>query len=211
MRYPVNYIAITAPFNKKSHKGVDFGWNSKHGGKNQPIYAVESGKVIYKKTQTSGGKVIHIKHDNGYVSEYAHMDTWLVNKGDKVKRGQQIGTMGCTGKVTGNHLHFGLYKGSKIDYNDDTKWVNPLTYLVKTDDQTVGATTASKYTIRSAKYTKKTVIAQPTLNVRKGPGILYKKVGSLKYKETVKVYETSGSWSRLDFVADEWVSTKYLK
>ena len=79
------------------------------------------------------------------------------------------------------------------------------------EDQIVGKTTANKYNIRNVKYVVKTVIAQPTLNVRKGPGLLNKKVGSVKYKEKVKVYETSGSWSRLDFVADEWVSTKYLK
>lgn len=211
MRYPVGYIAITVPFNKKKHRGIDLGWNRNYGGKNQPIYAIDDGKVIYRQKQTSGGNVLHIKHSNGYVSEYAHLDTWLVKKGEKVKRGQQIGTMGATGKVSGNHLHFGLYKGTKINYNDPSKWVNPITYLVRTEDQVVGKTTANKYNIRNAKYTTKTVIAQPTLNVRKGPGLIYKKVGSLKYKSKVKVYETSGSWSRLDYVADEWVSSKYIK
>lgn len=211
MRYPVNYIAPTNPFNKKTHRGVDFGWNSKNGGKNQPIYACESGKVIYKKVQTSGGKVIHIKHDNGYVTEYAHLDTWIVNKGDKVKRGQKIGTMGKSGKANGNHLHLGVYKGKKINYNKPSGWVDPIKVLLRTEDQKLSSGAKKNYVIKDAPYVVKTVIAQPTLNVRKGPGLLNKKVGSVKYKEKVKVFETSGNWSRLDYVADEWVSSKYIK
>ena len=48
-RYPVNYIAITTYFKKGVHNGLDLGWNSKHGGKNQPIYAVADGKVYSTK------------------------------------------------------------------------------------------------------------------------------------------------------------------
>ena len=211
MRYPVNYIAISKKFKKGSHNGVDFGWSSKNGGKNQPIYAVEEGKVIYCQTQTSGGKVLHIKHSNGYVSEYAHLDTWLVKKGDKVKRGQKIGTMGKTGNASGEHLHFGLYKGTKINYNEGSKWVDPIKYLVKTDDQKVGATTNKNYDIKEATYIAKTVTSKDGLNVRNKASVLGKKVGFLEYKAKVKEYETSGSWSKLDYCADEWVSTKHLK
>ena len=45
-RYPVDYIAITTYFIKGEHNGIDLGWNSKHGGKNQPIYAAGDGKVV---------------------------------------------------------------------------------------------------------------------------------------------------------------------
>ena len=211
MMYPVNYIGITNPYKKGAHYGVDFGWSSKYFGANQPIYAVEDGKVIYKQVQSSGGKVIHIKHDNGYVSEYAHLDTWVVNKSDKVKRGQKIGTMGKYGKATGNHLHFGLYKGSKINYNDRTKFVDPLKYLLKTEDQIVGGNTEEKYNIKEVKYVNKNVNSKNGLNVRNKPSVLGKKVGFLKDQEKVKVCETKGSWSRIDYVAEEWVSSKYLK
>ena len=82
MKYPVNYIAIVRG-KTASHKGVDFGWYSViHRG--QPIYAVADGEIIYKKTQTSGGKVIHIKH-KGCVSEYGHLGSWCVDIGQKVK------------------------------------------------------------------------------------------------------------------------------
>ena len=208
MRYPTNYVAISKDYKKGSHNGIDLGWSSKNGGKNQPIYATDDGKVIYKQTQTSGGKVIHIKHDNGQVTEYGHLDTWVVNKGDKVKMGQKIGTMGRTGKATGNHLHFGVYEGSKIDYNKN-KWLDPKKYLYTTQDQVVGATTAKNYNIKE--FPIKKVIAQPTLNVRKSPKLLSKKVGSLPYKAEVEVVKTSGSWSKISYNEDKWVSSKYIK
>ena len=150
MRYPTNYVAISKDYKKGSHYGIDLGWSSKNGGKNQPIYATDDGKVIYKQTQTSGGKVIHIKHDNGYVTEYAHLDTWVVKKGDKVKMGQKIGTMGKSGNASGEHLHLGVYKGTKIDYNNRSKFVDPKKYLYTTQDQKVGATTAKKYDIKAS-------------------------------------------------------------
>ena len=209
MRYPTNYVAISKDYKKGSHYGIDLGWSSKNGGKNQPIYATDDGKVIYRQTQTSGGKVIHIKHDNGYVTEYAHLDTWVVKKGDKVKMGQKIGTMGKSGNASGEHLHLGVYKGSKINYNKPTGWVDPKKYLYTTQDQKIGATTAKKYDIKE--FPIKKVIAQPTLNVRKKPQLLSKKVGSLPYKEEVEVVKTSGSWSKISYNEDKWVSSKYLK
>lgn len=130
MQKPVKYFKITNPFKNKIHYGIDLGWSEK-SGHNQPIYAVEDGEVIYKAIQTTGGKVLHIKHSNGYVSEYGHLNSWIVNKGDKIKKGQQIGTMGKTGKVKGEHLHFGLYKGTSIDYSKMSGFVNPVPYLVE--------------------------------------------------------------------------------
>jgi len=130
MQKPVKYFKITQPFKPNVHFGIDLGW-SNASGHNQPIYAIEDGIVIYKQVQTSGGKVLHIKHSNGYVSEYAHMNSWLVNKGDKVKKGQQIGTMGKTGRVTGEHLHFGLYKGTSINYSKLSGFINPVSFLTE--------------------------------------------------------------------------------
>lgn len=210
MRYPTNYVAITKDYKKGSHNGLDLGWSSKQGGKNQPIYAVEDGKVIYKQTQTSGGKVIHIKHDNGQVTEYGHLDTWVVNKGDKVKMGQKIGTMGRTGKVTGNHLHFGIYKGSKINYNKPSGWLDPKKYLYTTQDQKVGATTAKKYDIKE--FPIKKVVSNDGLNVRNAPRLLLSKVVDwLPNKTEVEVIKTSGTWSKISYNKDRWVSSKYLK
>ena len=145
-RYPLNHIAITQGFSS-SHKGVDFGWYTQH---HQPIYSVEDGTVIYKQYQTTGGNVIHIRHSDGtttYVSEYGHLDTVLVNVGDTVTKGQQVATMGATGQVTGEHLHFGLVLGSSITYTSNDHWLNPIDYLYCYPDQEVNSYTATHYNI----------------------------------------------------------------
>lgn len=148
MRYPVNYIGIAQGFSN-SHHGIDLGWSSSHGGNNQPIYAVDDGVVIYKEYQSTGGHVIHIRHSNGYVSEYGHLKSGslLVNLNQPVQMGEQIALMGNSGQTTGNHLHFGLYQGTSINYNVNN-WVDPVEYLYAYSDQTVGSTTAQNYDIK---------------------------------------------------------------
>ena len=205
-----NEIAISKNYKKGSHYGIDLGYSRNYGGKNQPIYATDDGKVIYRQTQTSGGKVIHIKHDNGHVTEYAHLDTWVVKKGDKVKMGQKIGTMGKSGKASGEHLHLGVYKGTKIDYNDKSKFVDPKKYLYTTQDQKVGATTAKKYNIK--KFPTKKINSDDGLNVRNAPRLLLSKVVDwLPNKTEVEIIKTSGSWSKISYNKEEWLSSKYLK
>lgn len=130
MQKPVKYYGITQPFKKGIHYGIDLGW-SKSSGHNQPIYAIEDGVVIYKATQKTGGNVLHIRHNNGFVSEYAHLNSWLVSINDKVRKGQQIGTMGATGMVSGEHLHLGLYQGTSIDYSKMGGFVDPAPYIIE--------------------------------------------------------------------------------
>ena len=133
MIFPLKFLYITQKFSKR-HRGIDLGWTNKYGSKyskNQPVYAVDDGVVIYNRKQFTGGYVIHIRHSNGYVSEYGHLkkDSQKVLEGYKVKKGQQIASMGCSGMVTGNHLHFGLYRGTRIDYKYKENFVDPLKYL----------------------------------------------------------------------------------
>lgn len=136
MRLPVDDINVRQKYSK-NHKGIDFGFNSASLGKNQPIYATEDGVVIYNRHQITGGYVIQIRHDNGYVSEYGHLkkNSQLVREGHKVKKGQQIASMGNSGMVTGYHLHYGLYKGTSINYKDKSKYVDPTPFLCKYDNQ----------------------------------------------------------------------------
>ena len=62
------------------------------------------------------GNLVLIRHDNGYVSAYAHNGELSVKRGEKVKRGQVIATSGQTGNVTSPQLHFELRKGqSPVD------------------------------------------------------------------------------------------------
>jgi hypothetical protein len=73
-----------------------------------PVVAAASGVVarVEDLGNTSYGKWIELSHINGYTSRYAHLSKQLVNVGQHVQRGQQIGNVGNTGGSTGPHLHF---------------------------------------------------------------------------------------------------------
>ena len=153
-RYPVNYIAITTYFIKGEHNGLDLGWNSKHGGKNQPIYAAADGKVYSikdkDKTGKSWGNYVKIYHGNKIYTLYAHLkDGIKVKKGQKVKQGDLLGYMGNTGKAAGNHLHYEYYKGGA-----STKYrIDPEKYTYVYPDQTVSKVKAAT---KGLKYEKRT-------------------------------------------------------
>ena len=77
-----------------------------------PVKAAESGTVTYSGSEVKGyGNLVLIKHDNGYVSAYAHNGELSVKRGEKVKRGQVIAKAGQTGNVTSPQLHFEIRKG----------------------------------------------------------------------------------------------------
>jgi murein DD-endopeptidase MepM/ murein hydrolase activator NlpD len=79
-----------------------------------PVRAAENGVIAYAGNELRGfGNLLLIKHSNGYVTAYAHNATLLVNRGDKVKKGQDIATVGSTGNVSTPQLHFELRKGKK--------------------------------------------------------------------------------------------------
>lgn len=155
-RYPVNYIAISTYFKKGVHNGIDLGWNSKHGGKNQPIYAVADGKVYSTKdkdkTGKSWGNFVKIYHGkiNGkkVYTLYAHLkDGIKVKKGQKVKMGDLLGLMGTTGASKGNHLHYEYYLGGA-----STKYrVDPEKYTYVYKDQKVSS---NKSATKGLKYIK---------------------------------------------------------
>ncbi|MGL4636902.1 MAG: peptidoglycan DD-metalloendopeptidase family protein [Beijerinckiaceae bacterium] len=78
-----------------------------------PVKAAEGGTVAYAGEELKGyGKLVLVRHDNGYVSAYAHNGELNVKRGEKVSRGQLIAKSGSTGNVTSPQLHFELRKGS---------------------------------------------------------------------------------------------------
>jgi murein DD-endopeptidase MepM/ murein hydrolase activator NlpD len=78
-----------------------------------PVKAAEAGTVTYAGSEVKGyGNLILIRHDNGFVSAYAHNASLNVKRGEQVKRGQVIATSGQTGNVTSPQLHFELRKGA---------------------------------------------------------------------------------------------------
>lgn len=93
-------------FNKQArrpHSGLDIA-----APEGTPIKAVESGTVIESGDFFFSGNMVYIDHGQGVISMYAHMNRIDVKTGDKIERGQIIGTVGETGRVTGPHLHLGI-------------------------------------------------------------------------------------------------------
>ena len=106
---------LTSPFGyridpftgtRRMHYGIDLA--NRIG---TPVRASMSGTVVVVANHPQGyGNYIVIRHERGYQSLYGHLDKILVRKGQRVSQGQKIGLMGSTGRSTGPHLHFSLYK-----------------------------------------------------------------------------------------------------
>lgn len=78
-----------------------------------PVKAAEAGTVTYAGSEVKGyGNLVLIRHENGFVSAYAHNGSLNVKRGDQVKRGQVIATSGQSGNVTSPQLHFEIRKGA---------------------------------------------------------------------------------------------------
>lgn len=107
------------------HYGVDLANST-----GTPIWAAADGVVSYAAPLSTYGNVVIITHSiNGeiHTTVYAHLNSFNVSVGSEVSQGQQIGTMGMTGRVTGPHLHFevhiGAWRGQAVGS------VNPLKYI----------------------------------------------------------------------------------
>ena len=86
------------------------------------VRAADDGTVAYAGSELKGyGNLLLVRHNNGFVTAYAHASELLVKRGDTVRRGQVIAKSGATGTVTSPQLHFEIRKGSVP--------VDPMTYL----------------------------------------------------------------------------------
>lgn len=96
----------------RNHSGLDIrarlGW---------PVIAFKGGMVSHAGPHGLSGIVAEIKQDDGMTARYAHLEKTLVKKGQRVETGTAVGLVGCTGRTTGSHLHFGLQnkRGMAID------------------------------------------------------------------------------------------------
>ncbi len=100
----------------KFHNGVDIACP-----RHTWVGAAASGTVIYAGRGGAIGNYIKIDHHNGYKTVYGHLSKIYVRVGQHIRRGQLIGRSGATGRVTGPHLHFTIYKHDRA--------VNPMDYL----------------------------------------------------------------------------------
>jgi murein DD-endopeptidase MepM/ murein hydrolase activator NlpD len=108
-----HYGQRTDPFSGKPamHNGIDFA-----GKEGSGVLAVAAGVVTWTGTKSGYGYLVEVSHGDGYVTRYGHNKENLVQPGDLVRKGETIALMGNTGRSTGAHVHFEVYKhGRSVD------------------------------------------------------------------------------------------------
>jgi murein DD-endopeptidase MepM/ murein hydrolase activator NlpD len=105
--------------NKRWHGGVDFA-----GRKGSDIIAVASGVVTWSGERSGYGLMVELNHSDGYITRYAHNEKNVADLGAIVKKGDVIAKMGSSGRSTGPHVHFEVFKNGRT--------VDPASYIRRT-------------------------------------------------------------------------------
>jgi murein DD-endopeptidase MepM/ murein hydrolase activator NlpD len=115
------YGKRTDPFTGKPafHHGIDFA-----GKEGSNVIAVASGVVTWTGSKSGYGETVEISHGDGFVTRYSHNKQALVQSGDVVRKGEPIALMGSTGRSTGAHVHYEVYKHGRS--------VDPSSYVQRT-------------------------------------------------------------------------------
>lgn len=106
---------------RRMHKGVDFAAST-----GTPIFATADGVVVHAGWSSGYGRLVKIQHEFGIETRYAHLSGLNVKVGQRVSRGDRIGGMGASGRVTGVHLHYEVRVGGTA--------VNPMIYIKAAND-----------------------------------------------------------------------------
>jgi murein DD-endopeptidase MepM/ murein hydrolase activator NlpD len=116
-----NFGVRADPFDgqRKFHHGVDIA-----AAAGSPIHAAAPGRVVFSGVMPGYGNLIEVDHGGGWATRYAHNSKNLVNVGDQVDAGRQIGLVGRTGRASGDHLHF--------EARRDGRAVDPKIFLAAT-------------------------------------------------------------------------------
>ncbi len=102
---------------KSFHRGLDV--SARRG---TPVLAPADGIVVSAGRNGGLGKTVRVSHGFGYTTLYGHLDTMVVAPGDELRRGEQIGLLGNSGRSTGPHLHYEVHV--------DGRAVDPLYYIL---------------------------------------------------------------------------------
>lgn len=127
---PVKQGWLSSPFGRRAdpfngqlawHAGVDFAT----GAAGEDVIAVAAGVVTAASERQGYGLTVDINHGNGYVTRYGHAEKLLVDVGEIIQKGQTIALVGSTGRSTGPHVHFEVYKHGRV--------VDPASYIQRTE------------------------------------------------------------------------------
>lgn len=123
LKSPIRFTRVSSRFSRgrlhpvlrvrRAHNGTDLA-----AGYGTPVRAIGSGKVITAGVQGGYGKLVVIRHANGFTSYYGHLSKILVRSGRRVSQNDLVGRVGATGLATGPHLHYGIKKNGS--------WADPM-------------------------------------------------------------------------------------
>ena len=195
-----------------------------------PVYATEAGSVITSTAlrDTNGnyrsfGEYIEIKHGDGAVSLYAHLQKRNVTVGQNVSKGDIIGWSGHSGKGTGAHLHFEYSKADPWLECFREKYYTSLKYQPNcytnnkkyNSDQTICKWLDEYYILSNGNYTwngkllncncsesyagNYTCTSNTTLNIRNGHSTSSSVIGSIPHGATVYVSKGDGTWAHVEY------------
>ena len=108
----------TDPFSEEGafHKGVDIS-----AATGTPVHATADGIVIFSEFLSGYGRLVVVDHGDGFHTYYAHLSKFWVRAGQEVRRGDSVGLVGSSGKVTAPHLHYEVRIGGTP--------MNPIRYM----------------------------------------------------------------------------------
>jgi murein DD-endopeptidase MepM/ murein hydrolase activator NlpD len=98
----------------RAHQGVDY-----RAPTGAPVVAVAAGTVVFAAYNGGSGRMVHLRHANGFESQYLHLSAITVRAGARVNQGDLVGRVGATGLATGPHLHYAL-KRNGVNVNPVT-------------------------------------------------------------------------------------------
>ena len=123
LKSPLRFTRVSSSFSRgrfhpvlhrtRAHNGTDLA--APHG---TPVRAIGHGTVLTAGVQGGYGKLVVVRHTNGYTSFYGHLSKILVRGGQRVSQNDLVGLVGATGLATGPHLHYGMKKNGA--------WADPM-------------------------------------------------------------------------------------
>ncbi len=172
----------------RKHEGVDI--FAKRG---TPVIAASPGRVRSVGNNRLGGKVVWLSNSGlGHSQYYAHLDSQLVQPGQRVEAGDTLGLVGNTGNAitTAPHLHFGIYRSGRGA-------VDPFPFLMELS--------LPEWTpVADSVYVGEPVLIRASLaNIRRSPTTASAKVGAFDQNTLVQVKAKSGRWYRVSLPNNE--------
>lgn len=123
LKSPLRFTRVSSSFSRgrfhpvlhvtRAHYGTDLA-----AGYGTPVRAIGFGTVVTAGTQGGYGKLVVVRHANGFTSYYGHLSKILVRSGQRVSQSDLVGLVGATGLATGPHLHYGIMKNGA--------WADPM-------------------------------------------------------------------------------------